>query len=89
LLSSAALRFKPKEGFAFGLSLSWCAALLMASLYTYSIYVDDWAFLRVLSGFNLIALILLFSQQLTPPRSFTITSAILVFTTIGRLLLKV
>jgi hypothetical protein len=89
LTAGKALRFKPQHLFEFSLSISWLTTLLMASVYTYSIYVDDWAFLRVLAGFNLLSVMLVLSTKKRLPKKFIWVSAILVISTMGRLLLRI
>jgi len=72
------------------LSYSWIIALVFFLSLSYSVYVDDWAFVRVLSSFNLFSLLILALQpKLKISSLFWIFSGILCLSTILRLIIRI
>lgn len=88
-ISRKALTFRKEYFFRSALSAGWIASVVMASTYTYSIFMDDWAFLRVLSGFQLLSAVLVMTAQTRIPRSFLLFSILLLATTWARLILRI
>lgn len=90
-ISSKSLSFKlEKDFYRTSLSVSWVISLVFATTYSVSIFIDDWAFVRVLSSFNLLAFLLIASDSVRKVSNlFYKASFILVILTIIRIIVRI
>jgi hypothetical protein len=77
------------ELFDRALTWSWYTGLLFALLFSYSIYLDDWSFARVLSGYNFISFLLIIRAKRKLPKSFLLYTFAVFSLMVGRLWLRV
>lgn len=85
-----AMTFKFKSQFV-GSTLSVLGVIGMsfASVFSISIYIDDWAFLRILSSLDLFLFLLILNQKKALPNWFSIATILLALLTIARIIFRV